>query len=234
MLLIIGLSVWAIYLTDHFLDSLKAPSLSSPKYELFVKYRRMFLSVLIALVLTDTFLISVFLPVEFVAKGILLGLFLFLYLSAQHFLSFRLRKYFPKEVAISLIYTAAVWFFPVMITDELGIMEFSIMGVHFLLVLANVLLFSFFERNEDIRFSRPSVSSLIHEPTFRHLIAGICCVVLTGSVACWLAYNIWSMLVPVIISATYLTEMVRWNSRFVRSWYAEITDGLFLLFLVYI
>ena len=230
--LILSISVWIIYLTDHLLDSLKQRSPPSGKYDMFY-HRRTFIFILFLLVLLDVFLVIKYLPYEYLLNGVFLGVLMCLYLVAQHFLKEKYRLFFPKEIMISAIYIMAVWFFPVMLTTRLQTGSVLLLLAHFLVVLTNVSLFSFFERSEDIKNAKSSALSRLTESHIKLIISLLCIFSLLSAIASWMFLRLSvSAFVIIALSLIYLLEIYFSDPRLMKSYYAEITDGAFLILLV--
>lgn len=232
---IIGLAVWITYLTDHLLDSLNAGSLQVFKYELFSRNRRSFLMFLAFLCLAELLLVLTFIEHRFILVGFLTGSGVLIYLMVQHFLKSRIRQFFPKEMLISVIYTAALWSFPLMQATNYPGSLYWFFAVHFLLVVSNVLLFSFFEQYEDIGRGRISVFTGLSSRVLRNIIWIICALALvTGALTMALSGEIVLTMPLIFISSGYLSVMVLYRRQGIASRYAQITDGAFMLFLVYL
>lgn len=228
--LLLGLSVWCTYLADHLLDSYLKPNDS--KYSFFRRNNKLFWGLLTLLSFGNATLLLIFLTREMLLYGLLLGIFLLIYLSFQHLLHSLYRKYFPKEFWISIVYTLAVWFFPMLAGNSFTSVSLLFMLVHFLVVLTNVLLFSYFERNEDISNSRSSSLMMLSSNNLKWIIATINLVGwLLSFVLLWhfSSSTVWTL---IFVSAMYSAEILFIDNAGVRKYYGEITDGIFLIFFV--
>ncbi|HEX3007240.1 MAG TPA: hypothetical protein VHO90_06445 [Bacteroidales bacterium] len=229
--LLLALSVWTIYLADHFLDSRK---LSSRKYLIFRRYRGLMILLLVIVVLTDIVLIIKVADVALLLHGSVLGLILVAYLALQHFLPLQKRIFFPKEVLIALVYTAAVWLYPVARSGELSWLQLLLMLVHFMLVLMNVVVFSYFEREDDMRDYRISLFSGLPDASFRRFIVAWGTTIMLASFAILTVTFYIPAIVPALIAFLYCLEIHYRHTPFVNNYYAEATDGAFLLFLIFV
>lgn len=221
-----------IYLTDHLLDSAGAKNSSSHKFWFYHEYRKYLFGLLLLICVTGLVMVIVTLSSESIIAGLIVIGFVFLYLTGQHFLSGGLRKYFPKEFIISVIYIAAIWIIPLLQTGTIDVRYQPYMALHFLLVLANVSLFSLFERSEDLNSHKSSLFGSLPTKHFKVLIITMATFVLAGAITL-LMYSMYTALPFIVISVIYLLEAVFSHRPFLARYYAEITDGVFLLFLFF-
>ncbi len=232
ILLVLGLAVWIIYLTDHLLDSAKAKNSSLLKYRLYLEYRKCIIVLLVMLCGTGLVMVIAALSFESVIAGLVMGGFVLLYLTGQHLLSEELRKFFPKEISIAVIYIAAIWIVPLLQTGFTEVEYQPYMFLHFLLVLANVSLFTLFEKPEDLNTHKNSFFGAISVQQLRTIIVILAVTTFTGSLML-LQNGIYYVLPFLIISVVYLLEAFFPQRGFIARYYAIITDGVFLLFLIF-
>jgi hypothetical protein len=107
------LSVWVIYLADRLMDSLRMESVNTPARHTFYRSYRV---VGICLLLFASALLTGslhFLPAVVLHNGLLVGVFVGVYLVIIHALPAWLRRYLPKELAVAVIFAAgttlSVW-----------------------------------------------------------------------------------------------------------------------------
>jgi hypothetical protein len=227
--LILGVSVWIIYLIDHLGDSLWLKKPNSSKYRIFTSHRILFTYLIVLLAVLNGYLIIHYLPVKIIVAGVILCSLVLLYLFLQQILPARFRNYFPKELIISIFYIAAIWFIPL---AEAPHRDYVPLGIHFLLTLINVLLFSYFERSEDFMNHRGSCFSFLSAPKFRLILTGLCLLTLIFSLT--LLHSTRAMVVFITITLAYLLEIICSNHLLIKKRYAEITDGAFVLFMLFI
>jgi len=230
--IILAVAVWITYISDHLLDTLSAVNQS--KYAFFSKNRRFFLIFLTLLSLAEVFLIFHFLTLMLIFTGMLIGSGLFIYLFLQHFIKGRLRRFFPKEILISSIYIFAVWFYPLAITTRLPKEPIVLILLHFILVYSNVSLFSYFEREKDTMNLQFSLLTMLNEKKLKFIILSI--IVLGFMLSAYLVVfeNLLSAMFLLIIFTIYLFVLVYSENDQVRKRYADITDGSFLIFLLFL
>lgn len=226
---ILGLSVWIIYLCDHLWDSYRFQPNKISKYHIFSRHQPVFVCLILLLAAIDAFLIFYFLPWGIIIPGAILSFSVILYLFLQHILSEKLRPRFPKEIIISIIYILSVWLIPMMETRDI---KTGLLFIHFLLVFINVLIFSYFERNEDLANHSASLFSHITVSKFRIVIAGLCLIALVLSLI--FINSTLTTIIFTCIALIYVVQIVCAGHPFVKKHYAAITDGVFVLFMLFV
>lgn len=151
LFIIIPLCVWIVYTTDHLIDGIKLKE-SAIAFRHRFHYAKQF--PLIAFVLFLCFmallLSFLYLPREIHYFGLLMGMFIMLYLSLVYVYGKMKRIFIPKEFVIALVYTAGIWGAPVLLsTQVLGNAEIMIIAEFLLLAFGNTILLSYFEYKQD-------------------------------------------------------------------------------------
>lgn len=149
--LILALSVWILYTADHLVDAWRLKENAHTDRHLF-HFRNFNLLVFLIMGLASIDLIIIWLKLP--SKIIIVGVFL-LFISGAYlgFLSFLKSKrsiFLQKELIIAIVYTSGVWAGPVALRNFiLQNHEIILLIVFFLIVLADVLLYSIMEEKED-------------------------------------------------------------------------------------
>lgn len=226
-----GISVWLIYLCDHLLDS-SAP-ITSTKYQIFVSNRKWIIALFILLAALDMFLIRNYLEINFIKPGVLIGLFLIAYFSVQHFTRGQTRRFFPKELIIITVYISAVWYLPVLRSGRLDNTATYLMVIHLLLVTQNVLIFSYFEKEEDRANEKLSIFTDLPGLQFRYIlfIFNIAAFVLIAWQTIFINFST-HIFVLAFINLLYLLELSFIQNEKVKSNYPVLTDAAMLVFLL--
>jgi hypothetical protein len=227
-----GLGVWIIYLADHLLDSSNAANSPTPKYLFYIGYRKYLIGLILVISIIELVMVIKTLSLESVNAVFGLSGVLFIYFTAQHFLRGRLRKFFPKEIIITIIYIAAIWIIPLLQSGEPVAGYQLFIAVHFLLVLTNVSLFSLFEKEEDTLNHKGSCFTSPSGKSLKILILSFGTACLLGAMVLF-PKSTYSVLPFIIISVVYLLEVFFARRAFIVKCYAQITDGAFLLFLIF-
>ncbi|PGH38496.1 MAG: hypothetical protein CRN43_14765 [Candidatus Nephrothrix sp. EaCA] len=166
-ILLLGLSVWVIYVADHLLDAQHIGQAHTLRHRF---HRRHFMSLLIALfaVLSVIGVSAFFVRLEILGGGILMMMLVALY--------FILRSYFGfiKEIGIALLFCAGV-LFP-SIADGSSFWKlftrwevFSFIDI----VLINVMIFSWYEYEDDVREGFNSFAVRFGKGVTRYAVNGL-------------------------------------------------------------
>jgi len=172
--LALPLSVWLIYTADHLLDARRIGRNGAPESFRHRFHYRHF-RVLAALWILGAGACGVVvlwgLPRELLIWGGVLGLLAVFHLAFAQWTGF---LYFPRELSVALIYTAGVWFGPLVLAGSVGgpsdhgagpgpgptgfgagygpwPLFVALMGLFFLAAFSNLIVFSLFEREADER-----------------------------------------------------------------------------------
>jgi hypothetical protein len=145
-LITLGLSVWIIYSVDHLLDARKLNSRASTKRHRFHQEhsRGITIAVLIATIINAVLVFFIRKPVFM--GGIVLMLLVGVYLVLHRWIAF------PKEILIALLYAGGVFLPSVSVTTIEWInWPWSIMTQFVLTALLNLIIFSWFDQDNDRR-----------------------------------------------------------------------------------
>jgi hypothetical protein len=141
-LIVLGLTVWVIYTVDHLGDALKVKGHTKTiRHEFhWVYFKPILIFVVVVSFLNLFFLI--FLPLELIKRGCILGAIAFFYLI------FSSRLLFLKEFAAALLYVSGI-LLPVFDNVSPGKTDVLIILQFYSLVLMNLILFSWFDHDHD-------------------------------------------------------------------------------------
>ncbi|RHX93233.1 hypothetical protein DLM75_07240 [Leptospira stimsonii] len=143
---LLPMAVWVIYTVDHLVDGWKLGKKSVNARHRFHYDNLIFLSVLTGILSFLCFIFSIlFLREWIVAAGMILGIFV-----AFHVLfSYLQLDFFWKECSVSILYTAGVWFGPVLLTSKTKTEIGFPCLLFFLAALSNSFMNSYMERELD-------------------------------------------------------------------------------------
>lgn len=148
--ILLALSVWAIYTSDHLLDAQN--SIGVPVIERHRFHRdhfRIILAALLVVCMLIVFLLWTFPDFHLIAGGTVMLLIVGLYFAALRF-SPRFRNQLPKEVIVAGIFLGGIWFGPLLkSTDYLKHTEIIMLFIFFLLAFAETSIVSWFEQDQD-------------------------------------------------------------------------------------
>lgn len=226
--------VWLIYTADHLVDAYalgyKVAHTARHRY-----HQTRFKTLALAWGLVALFGIGLlfYLPVNLIWYGSLLAAAVVLYALLIKYTA--LRTWLPKELATALFYTTGI-FLPTMATHGASLpWSASVLFLqYFLLALANLLLFSWFETDTDRQDGYPSFALSVGRPQVRRLIYGCLAAVSVSSIV-FLAVVATSRATgagqaTVLVMALVLLALVRWPTYFRQhERYRLLGDGIFVL-----
>ena len=151
------LSVWAVYTTDHLLDACSGSGIPVIARHRFHQEHKVIIGIaLVAVCLVNIFLLWRFPDLHLIAGGALLLLLAVLYFAALRF-SPRLRNLLPKEMIIAGIFLAGISFAPLLkSSDSLKYTDIIMLFIIFLLAFAETAMVSWFEQDQDRADGHPS------------------------------------------------------------------------------
>lgn len=147
---LLGSNVWMIYTVDHLRDAAK--STLRPRYQIHQTHRR---TLLFLLCLMASLIVSLlfFIETKVLIGGAVLGASSIGYLSTHEWLA----KRGLKELYVALVYTTGILLVPYVMVDELPLTLFFLLLV---LTYSNLILFSWYEHDEDVRDRFDSIATV--------------------------------------------------------------------------
>jgi len=157
--IVLPISVWIIYTLDHIIDALRLKKQANTYRHIFhFQYLKTILSILAAFSALNLVFIIFWLENKIIYFGLVLSLVTSLYLILIHF-SGKKNSFLPKEIFVTFIYTVGIWGGPIAMTNlNISTGQLILMIIFFLLVLADVLLLSFFEVGSDQKDNHPTIA----------------------------------------------------------------------------
>ncbi len=239
-LAVIGMTVWLIYLADHVIDGVKKHGESGyAAHRLFYRYRSPVILLILVVGIFDFRLALYRLPPAVIQLGLITGGATFVYFMFT-LISDRIDTVlFIKELWISAIYTVAVWGGPVIYAgNDAAPWQIMIMVSYGLLVMSNVLSYSYFEYDIDVAdrehtfavdFGRRSTRIVIYILIFASMVLWLGTELFTGEAGAAEMTVLGGMTAGMLALITF-------HSHFSRpDYYGSYADALFLLpFLVLI
>jgi hypothetical protein len=232
---ILCLTVWLIYTLDHLLDArvLKGKS-GKPTYRWHYENRKILWPILLAAGLSTAVLSLAFLPARILIFGCIMGGFVVLYTMVQQgMMGFRL-TYLFKEGWISIIYTLGIWGVPLLSYGAIpDIPVLLTIIIYLLLVLINVLIYSFFDYHIDGQESQQTLATVSGRRITSHLLR---LLILSALLLIMVAYLIqvdlpMGKVYGILLSMTAVLGLI---IAFPRSFsknerYGILADGVFLI-----
>ena len=164
-LIALGLTVWIIYTADHLRDARKIMGAASTERHRFhqTHYRKLITLTMVALFL-DVIAI-LFIRQQVLEWGIALSLVVFAYMLVQGSLKFL------KELFIAILYTCGILLLSVPVSNlKFGPPHYLLVVQFFVAALANLLMFSWFDRELDQQDNRYSFVTKAGEVTTRRVV----------------------------------------------------------------
>lgn len=220
--LILGITVWIIYTVDHLLDATRMRAKACTGRHIF--HQRHFYLILVGVVsaaLVDVILISA-LPWFVLFRGLVAGAVVTGYLVGQK------RLYVFKELIAGVLYCVGIL---------VPLEEFStgipalITFQFFVVVLMNLLLFSWFDLDKDVRQNSLSAVAIIGRSNSRWVIVSLFVV---DFVIAWYAGFQKPAVIILTMGALHLVVMSFEPFFQSRERYRAVADGLFFLPALYL
>jgi 4-hydroxybenzoate polyprenyltransferase len=231
---LLALSVWAVYTTDHLIDAFKGPDIPViARHRFHREHYGIISSTLILICLVNIFLLWRFPDFRLIAGGTLLLFLTGLYFAALRF-SPRLRNLLPKEMIIAGIFLAGISFAPLLESfDSLKYTDIVMLFIFFLLAFAETALVSWFEQDQDRADGHPSFAlKLGKQKSRKTLLIVLFISVLISIILIFLSENHIQKYGAIIlmIMGTLLIQILLFPEFFVRKNYYRLAgDSVFML-----
>jgi L-asparagine transporter-like permease len=227
-LIALGLAVWIIYTLDHLLDARRLQQRASTIRHQFHYTHFKTLSVVVVIVFCVELILIFFLREQIFRRGILLSLMVIVYISISHWLKY------AKEIAGALLYSCGVLLPALSLKDQLfGFRTLTVVAPFVLIVLTNLILFSWMDYEQDKRDGQPSIITLLGKKmgSFVLLFLFFCiAIVLLFSFRSLPrdVFFIYSFMTSVLLYIFLKPHLFNSNDRF-----RHVGDGIFLLPLIH-
>ncbi|MEQ8338694.1 MAG: hypothetical protein RIA62_15155 [Cyclobacteriaceae bacterium] len=153
--LALAITVWLIYSVDHLIDSRNIRT-SDPRRVFHQKHFKRI--VFFAGIVSILGLINVYyLPVEIIRAGAILAACCILYLMLVYFLP----GLWFKELLVAIGYASGIFLTPISLLDSLQTIDFILFIQLTLLALVNLLVFSVYDYESDIKNGFGSITSIL-------------------------------------------------------------------------
>jgi hypothetical protein len=227
----LGLSVWIIYTADHLLDARKVKGVASTERHRFHQehFRALLILMMIAVVI-DLTVVS-FMRKSLLEYGFALSIVVAFYLVISRFLKML------KEVFIAFIYTIGVML-PALADQEhlMNQWDMLFMFNFFLIATANLLIFSWFEIQNDRTDGHPSFVTFYGREKTKLVVYGlfVTLVAFTIYLGTFRAYALFPLLILLAMMSA-LVALLRFDKYFIRDdRFRFVGDAVFFLPLIYL
>lgn len=226
----LGLGVWIIYTGDHLLDAYKVKHIAATHRH---RFHQEHFNKILAFWMTGVLVgvIMLFqLPIDTVKWGLILFGGVLLYYGFLQIPNTKL-CYF-KEVAIATIYVLGIFLGPLSLNNGIiGADVLLIFGVYLLLALVNLLLFSVYENQKDIKDGHISMVQALGINTTLRVISGLV-VIAIGllTVLTLVVSNVITIVLLLSVMLLLLMSMMLFKSYYRQGErYRIVGDAVFLL-----
>jgi len=232
---ILCLTVWLIYTLDHLMDARSLMEKSArPAYRWHYVNRKILWPILLLAGLVNASLSLLFLSPKILIFGCIMGgLVIFYTLIHQKMMGSGL-AYLFKEGWISTIYTAGIWGVPLLSSEKApGIPVVLTIIIYLLLVLINVLVYSFYDYHTDNLESQQTLATVAGRENTAHLLRLLILSVLMLVMAAFLTLDdqamgkVYTILLIMAVIMGCIISFPRFFSKNDR--YGIVADGVFFL-----
>lgn len=221
----LSVAIWLIYTIDHLVDALIGKRLT-PRRTFHQKHSNL-LILLSGIVLIVGLVNMTFLPIEIIKAGSILGSICILYLMAVYFF----RKLWFKEILVAIGYSVGLFLAPIVLIGQVQWIDMILVLQLCGLALANLLIFSHFEREGDRAEGFGSMALKIQNDIRVIIITLLLLIILSNvMLALYLPSSQFNIQVIYLLMATILLFINTFPSFFtVEERFRVAGDGIFFL-----
>jgi 4-hydroxybenzoate polyprenyltransferase len=224
----LGLTVWIIYTADRLLDIRDVKGEAASERHRFHQRNETKLKYWLVVVLIIDIVLIFFMPVKIIKDGIFLSLVVVIYILLRR------KLHISKELLVAALYTAGV-VLPSWPENQMRSTQYLIIFMFFLIALINLIVFSWYEKENDLLDRQASVATLVEETKIRYILTGL--FVITFSISFYLFFQSpYRFISWVLIAMAAILLLIFTCKRFfARSDYYRLAgDAVFLFPIVYI
>jgi len=229
--LLLALAVYLIYLLDHLYDAIQGGKGETARDQFYQKNWKFFVISGIALLVTCIILMFT-IPPDVRTTGLIISALCLVYFTGIYYAGHK--KWFLKEILIALIYTLAIWSIPVMKAETYPLkFLLPVIIPYYLLVLINVLIYSYFQYDKDRLAKKNSIVQILDKKRSKNLILVLC----TSVIMLLIPANFFfegiisrGIVLLYFIMSLVMSWVLREEHTFARHHrYAYVTDAVFFL-----
>jgi len=233
-LVALGLSVLAIYNFDHLLDARRINDIALSSRHRYYQTNLKMLAIYQILLLLAILMTSWFVPFKILQAGSILAIITLIYFILLFIVL--PNKFALKELIIALVYACGLFLAPVVITDFIFSWQMMVLwGQVFLLALINILVFSWFDYELDLKERHTSLALVIGKEKIHQLnIALLGLLVLSIIAMIFIGIAIQTQIV-ILVMGTILLLCILLNQRLrKKELFRLVADAIFLVPLIYL
>jgi hypothetical protein len=227
-LISLALTVWLIYTADRLLDVQYIEGEAASGRHRFHQRHQKKLKYAAGMVLIVDIVLIFFMPEEVIKHGILLTGVVVVYILLRR------KLHVLKEFLVAALYTAGV-LLPAWPADQMSLSKHLPVLLFFLIALTNLILFSWYEKENDVKDKHDSVATLVDGATICFVLKGLFIITFSASLYLFLqpVYHIMSL---VFIAMTLMLFLLFKYVIFFafKDYYRLAGDSIFLFPLLYL
>ncbi|MFY0599202.1 MAG: hypothetical protein JXR03_05990 [Cyclobacteriaceae bacterium] len=222
-------AIWLIYTTDHLIDSAKAADSARRKFHKDNFKGLVFIGgVVLLLALVNVY----FLPHDIIKNGAILSSMCIGYLLLVYFI----RALWFKEILVAFGYGAGVFLVPVTENGAITALDLIFLLQLVLIALINLLVFSYYDMEEDSKVGFSSIAKQVGAKKARLLINSLILLSLIASAFILLTTEAALSFEVVYLSMTIILAVTFWMPYYfrVKERYRALGDAVFYMPLIFL
>lgn len=224
----LGLTVWMIYTADRLLDvqNIKGEA-ASERHRFHQRNQKKLKYWLMGASIVDVALIF-FMPGEVIKHGIFLSGVVVVYILLRR------KLHISKELLVALLYTAGV-LLPAWPEGQMSLIQYLPILLFFLNAMTNLIIFSWYEKENDLKDEQNSVATLVGEGAIRFMLNGL--FVTAFSISLYLlSQQVYRFMSLVFIAMTIVLLLIFRYTKFFapNDYYRLVGDAVFLIPIFYL
>jgi 4-hydroxybenzoate polyprenyltransferase len=224
----LGLTVWLIYTADRLLDVKDIHGEVTSERHQFHKRNQRELTYWLAFIMIIDLALIFFMPTTIIKRGILLSMFVIIYIVV------RKRLYLFKEFFVAVLYTAGV-ILPAIPENQFGLDAYLPILQFFFIALLNLVIFSWYERQNDLKDKQESIATILSERAIRSSLLVL--FIISFSISVYMTLLVKAYLVSMVfVIMTAILFLICWRKpHFEKNdYYRWVGDSIFLFPLIYL
>jgi 4-hydroxybenzoate polyprenyltransferase len=228
VLVALGLTVWVIYTVDRIFDVKDLKGFARSSRHLFHQKNKSTLLIFLSIAILCIAVLILFIPKLVIINGAELSVVVLIYIL------FNKRLYFLKEVFVASLYMAGILLPVYSLKSELSVLN-SVTEIYFLLALANLIIFSWYEMEDDQAEGQTSIATLMSERKILGLLITLFILIFFLSINLFVYED--KLLIPSLIALMSLILFILLlfrKSLKPKAYYRILGDLIFIFPLAYI
>lgn len=222
-------SAWAVYLTDHLIDSFRNTQLNTPRHQFIRQYKTNIVLLIAILLLITSYVLFKWPDFRLIITGLTTGLFALVYLALAWSHQQKGFYWYNKELFVAITYATGIYL-ATGLSQSIQPMWLLLYFLFIMVVYTNLLTISIIEYNQEQGYSWVK---LIGRNRSEKLLYGIivCISLISGSVAYLTENKPYRYLLTVYALISFFHFMIyhKRESLMKNEWYRKAGELLFLL-----